>query len=365
MSVSTAYLAGDAMDPAYSSSGLGHVFGSALALMSKHLLLSSPRNSTVPAHAPRIMNQTKKMNTFMMYCAELNRVLTKRAPDLNLDSVRSGLTARMARRELSPSAPPLTKSRQTNEIITTMPSRMFHPLRRYASSPNKRPSATILTNISNMKRKVKKTSVPSLSAAFLVSSSGSYKAAMRRQLTMMLTKMRLLKFLLFMIAMASLRGDRSRSNTIRLSGFLVMLLWGGGFGSARVAGPVAGRARSVVHNNFRVGGGFSLGSPVERAPRRRLLLLLPLRLRRRHSGRGIILPLQRRSWRRQLLRAHLRTLALKPTSTSGTPPIAAPAADALSLVMVRLPPVAPTAPVAFGAFGTQRPRTTGHRHDAR
>mmetsp|Transcript_8175 Transcript_8175/g.33053 ORF Transcript_8175/g.33053 Transcript_8175/m.33053 type:complete len:213 (-) Transcript_8175:422-1060(-) len=207
MSVSTSYLAGDSIDPAYSSSGLGHVFGSAFALMSKHLALSSPRNSTVPAHAPRTMNQTKKMNTFMMYCAELNRVLTKRAPDLNLDSVRSGLTARMARRELSPSAPPLTKSRQTNEIITTIPSRMFHPLRRYASSPNKRPSATILTNISNMKRKVKKTSVPSLSSAFLVSSSGSYKAAMRRQLTMMLTKMRLLKFLSFMIAIASLRGD--------------------------------------------------------------------------------------------------------------------------------------------------------------
>ena len=41
------------MDPKYSLSGLGHVFGSVLALMSKHLLLSSPRNSTVPAHAPQ------------------------------------------------------------------------------------------------------------------------------------------------------------------------------------------------------------------------------------------------------------------------------------------------------------------------
>ena len=236
-SVRASYRAGDSMAPAYNASADGHVFGSVLALMSKHLLLSSPRNSTVPAHAPSMMNHTKKMKTFMMYCAEEKRVLTKSAPDLNLDSVRSGLTARMARKEFRPSAPPLTKSRHTNEMITTIPSKMFQPFLRYASSPKSKPDAHILTNISNMKRKVKKTSVPSLSAAFAFSSNGSYSAAMRRQLTMMLTKIMLLKFLSIMIAMASLRGNCSRSNIIRLSGFFVMSLREGNFWGHRVSAP--------------------------------------------------------------------------------------------------------------------------------
>ena len=124
-----------------------------------------------------------------------------------------------------------------------------------------------------------------------------------------------------------------------------------------------GAGRSIVHGNFRVGARVDSVSPIELGPRRRLLLAGPRGLRR-PSGVWIVLTFQRGSRRRQLLRAHLRPLALKPSPTPA-PPIAPSAADAISLVMVRMPPVAPTAPVATGAVGPQRPRVTGHRHDAR
>ena len=124
-----------------------------------------------------------------------------------------------------------------------------------------------------------------------------------------------------------------------------------------------GAGRSVVHGNFRVGARVDSASPIELGPRRRLLLAGPRGLLR-PSGVWIVLTFQRGSRRRQLLRAHLRPLALKPSPTPA-PPIAPSAADAISLVMVRMPPVAPTAPVATGAVGPQRPRVTGHRHDAR
>ena len=176
--------------------------------------------STVPLHAARTMNQRRKMLTLTMYTHEENRVLTNSAPDLKRESVRSGRMPRIARTPPRPSTPPETKSRHTKDTHTMVPSMTFHPSFKYAFGPNARPVAMIFTNISNMKRNVKKMSSPSRAVLWLSTSRGSYRNAMSKQLTMMATKMKLFQCWLSANQMHSLRGDCSRSNIMRLSGLL-------------------------------------------------------------------------------------------------------------------------------------------------
>ena len=170
---------------------------------------SCPMNSTVPEHAANTMNHIRNTNTFQMYTHDVNSVLTNRAPDLNLLNVRSGRMPRMARTPPSPLIPPEIKSRHTKDTQTIVPSMTFHPSFRYALSPNSKPCAIILMNISSMKRNVKKMSKPSRVFLYFSTSSGSYRNAISKQFAMIANKMKLFQSLWPAIAMHCLRGNSS------------------------------------------------------------------------------------------------------------------------------------------------------------
>ena len=147
-----------------------------------------------------------------MYTQLVKSVFTNSAPLLNLDNVRSGRMPRMARTPPRPFTPPLMKSKHAKDTQTMVPSMMFQPSFRYAFGPNSNPEAMIFRNISSMNRNVKKMSNPSRIARCLSTSSGSYRNAIKRQLTMMLARMKLFQRGCSLIHTHALRTGSSRWN---------------------------------------------------------------------------------------------------------------------------------------------------------